>query len=344
MAEENKAQDSSETLPEKPQGSDAKKKQLALKFISGKFVGGMFTMPEQGELTIGRGSDSEITIAEDMVSRRHARLLVEPGNNIFIEDLKSTNGTFINGERIQKTSLHEGDRILIGTSILKLVTSQEETRPSRRLTLDSDQKGADGSSQVRTRITGMPPPAKTMEGVLDEIPLTDILQMFSSTKKSGVLNLEWNNRTANIYLRGGSIVYAAYGDLYDMSGRKALFRLLGLQEGKFSMLQYTDPPEFAELINEPTEFLIMEGLRRLDEQRHIEEEKNLRGSRFQFNFPMLHPLKKLSAEELDIFQMLLSPLTYETLLDRSPYEDLETAQILTKLLDEKYVRKNIPEN
>jgi len=248
----------------------------------------------------------------------------------------------INGERIQKATLKEGDRILIGTSILKLIAAQQEdVRTSKRMTLESiqeEKRESDSSSYGRTMVTGTPHPSKTMEGVLGEIPLTDILQMFSSTKKSGVLNLEWGNSKANIHLKGGNIIYAAYHDLFDMPARKALFRLLGLAEGKFTLLQYNDPPEFAELINEPTEFLIMEGLRRLDEQQLIEKELRLPGSRLQFNFPLLHPLKKLNHEELDIFQMLYNPVPYEMLLDMSPYSDLETAQVLQKLIEQKYIK------
>lgn len=326
--------------PEKPTAVGPKKKSLALKFISGKFVGGIFNLPEQGNVSIGRGSDSDITIAEDMVSRRHAQLIVEPDNHIFIEDHKSTNGTFVNGERIQKATLKEGDRILIGTSILKLVPAQEESRPSRKVTVDSPKSELEQEPSARggTKVTGTPYSAKTMEGVLGEIPLTDILQMFSSMKKSGVLSVEWKRNSASIYLKGGNVVYASYRDYFDMPPRKALFRLLGLNEGKFVLLQYNDPPEFAELINEPTEFLIMEGLRRLDEQVVIEKEFDLRGSKVQFSFPLLHPLKKLNPEDLDIFQTLHNPIPYEMILDISPYEDLETSQILKRLLDHKYVK------
>ena len=43
------------------------------------------------------------------------------GEQIWIEDLGSTNGTFVNGEKIKRARLKEGDRVLIGTSILKLI-------------------------------------------------------------------------------------------------------------------------------------------------------------------------------------------------------------------------------
>jgi pSer/pThr/pTyr-binding forkhead associated (FHA) protein len=327
---------------EEPAAPEERKKSYILKFITGKFVGGIFNIPSQGELVIGRGSDSDITISEDNVSRRHAKLIVEQGNHIYIEDLGSTNGTFINGERIQRTTLMEGDRILIGTSILKLVSLQEEARPSRRITGDGarpTRKTPEPTATGRTMITGSHHLSKALEGVLGEIPLTDVIQMCSSTKKSGVLNLEWVNRSANIYIKGGSIIYAAYKDLFDMPARKALFRLMGLNEGKFTLLQYVDPPEFAELIKQPTEFLIMEGIRRLDEQNALEKDMKLRGAKLQFAFPLPGPLKKLEQEEMDIFQMLYNAVPYELLLDMSPYEDLETVQVVKKLIDLKYIRK-----
>ena len=89
---------------------------LALRFISGKYQGGEFPLPESGEIVIGRSSELDMVLVEDMVSRRHAKISVEDGD-IFLEDLGSTNGSFVNGEKITRTKLEEGDRILIGTSI-----------------------------------------------------------------------------------------------------------------------------------------------------------------------------------------------------------------------------------
>ena len=75
---------------------------LALRFISGKYQGGEFPLPEDGEIVIGRSSELEMVLVEDMVSRRHAKISVEDGD-IFLEDLGSTNGSFVNGEKITRT-------------------------------------------------------------------------------------------------------------------------------------------------------------------------------------------------------------------------------------------------
>src|SRR5579883_2009968 len=92
----------------------------ALRFISGKYQGGEFPLRMDREIIIGRSSDLDMVLVEDMVSRKHAKIATTSGQ-VLIQDLGSTNGTFVNGEKIKKVRLKEGDRILIGTSIIKLV-------------------------------------------------------------------------------------------------------------------------------------------------------------------------------------------------------------------------------
>jgi pSer/pThr/pTyr-binding forkhead associated (FHA) protein len=64
---------------------------------------------------IGRGSDNEIVLDTKHVSRYHAVLLAGP-NHTSIEDLKSTNGVFVNGKRVARQVLKDGDRVTIGKS------------------------------------------------------------------------------------------------------------------------------------------------------------------------------------------------------------------------------------
>src|SRR5258707_3556554 len=93
---------------------------FALRFISGKYQGGEFPLRMEREIIVGRSSELDMVLVEDMVSRKHAKITTT-GDQILIQDLGSTNGTFVNGEKIKKVRLKEGDRILIGTSIIKLV-------------------------------------------------------------------------------------------------------------------------------------------------------------------------------------------------------------------------------
>ena len=72
------------------------------------------------EIVVGRGSDCDIQIDRDSVSRRHARVF-KVENQWFVEDLGSTNGTYIGSSRItQPTVINLGTQVRIGKTTLEL--------------------------------------------------------------------------------------------------------------------------------------------------------------------------------------------------------------------------------
>ena len=75
---------------------------------------------EQAPILIGRGHDAAIRLDDDYVSTRHARIAAS-GDQWFVEDLGSTNGTYIGSVRItQPTTLTLGTQVRIGKTILEL--------------------------------------------------------------------------------------------------------------------------------------------------------------------------------------------------------------------------------
>ena len=74
----------------------------------------------QGPVLIGRGADAAIRLDDDYVSTRHARIAAS-GDQWFVEDLGSTNGTFVGSARItQPTTITVGTQVRIGKTILEL--------------------------------------------------------------------------------------------------------------------------------------------------------------------------------------------------------------------------------
>ncbi len=81
---------------------------------------------EPGEYILGRSSRADIQIVHDSVSRQHARLIVEE-RAAYIEDLGSSNGTYINGKLVtSRTPLADGDRVHLGKAMLEISLPIEE--------------------------------------------------------------------------------------------------------------------------------------------------------------------------------------------------------------------------
>jgi hypothetical protein len=83
---------------------------------SGRDLGRTFTL-HPGETGVGRGIDNDIILTDVSVSRKHMRLLCDV-DGITLFDLGSGNGTLVNGRRVHRTSLTNGDRIEIGETVL----------------------------------------------------------------------------------------------------------------------------------------------------------------------------------------------------------------------------------
>lgn len=80
-------------------------------------------IPTNG-LTVGRDSACEVKLDDDSVSRRHAKLRYS-GNEVWVDDLESTNGVFVNEQRVNGSkALLAGDRVRFGNQIFKLVTEE----------------------------------------------------------------------------------------------------------------------------------------------------------------------------------------------------------------------------
>lgn len=70
-------------------------------------------------LVLGRALSSDLPVLDPTVSRRHAELTVEPAR-VLVKDLGSSNGTFVNGQRVEQVALGAGDRIVFGKILFEL--------------------------------------------------------------------------------------------------------------------------------------------------------------------------------------------------------------------------------
>ena len=71
-------------------------------------------------LSLGREVGNGIVISSDQASRRHARILVVAGGHV-LQDMDSTNGTFVNSKPIKEQQLRHGDVVRIASTVMKYV-------------------------------------------------------------------------------------------------------------------------------------------------------------------------------------------------------------------------------
>ncbi len=303
----------------------------ALRFISGKYQGGEFPLKGSRELIIGRSSDLDMVLVEDMVSRKHAKISTL-NEQVVIQDLGSTNGTFVNGEKIKRVRLREGDRILIGTSIIKLIAIEGQAADMAAEVPDFHAASASTtSSSPKRTVSG----ARSMAGTIDEIPLPDLMQLLSTSKKSGVLEVQTDTDFGRIYMRKGQVYYATINDSFDIKPRKAVLRLLAWESGAFE-LQPPDDREFLDELKESTEALLMETMRQVDEIRRFEELPEPTAM-LSVAKPLEHPLRDLKPAQLDLVQAVLNHGTMKMVIDHTPITDLETYEALVSLLEAKVI-------
>lgn len=295
---------------------------LALRFISGKYQGGEFPLGDQQEIIVGRASDLDMVLVEDMVSRRHARIACSE-QQIVIEDLGSTNGTFVNGEKIKRTTLKEGDRVLIGTSILKVVSTDSAPQPRR----------SGGAEMAGTRSAQ----TRSMAGSIEEIPLPDLLQLFGTSKKSCVLIVRSDEDVGKIFLRKGIVYFASINDLEEVPPLKSVFRMLTWTRGTFEL----GPPDERQMPGEvqaSVQELLMEGLRQIDELNNLRDRLPDLGARLFLQHPLVPALRDLEPLELDVFQLAFNYQHLATVLNKSQATDLDTAKTVLKLIEAGYLR------
>src|SRR5689334_112074 len=116
---------------------------------------------DRTEINVGRVQGNELMLPKGNVSKRHARLLYRDGRFI-VTDLKSTNGTYVNGRKIaQATIVREGDKIYIGDFVLRVEMTAGAPVSKLVPSIESTHNGpAPVESEIPDPPFGLRPPEK----------------------------------------------------------------------------------------------------------------------------------------------------------------------------------------
>jgi pSer/pThr/pTyr-binding forkhead associated (FHA) protein len=300
--------------------------QYVLRFVAGKDQGREFPLPPDLTIVIGRVNDADLLLLDEKISRKHAKISTH-GGRVVIEDLASRNGTFVNGVRIRSVELQEGDQIVVGSSTIQLTSVGDvRLRSPQPSVVPGISAPADASAALTPLISGS----------IHEMPLPDLLQLFSGSRKSGILTIRSDQGIGKLYLRDGQVYYAEIEDNPQVRLYKAIYRMFRWTEGAFD-LQPIGEHHVTEEITESTTSLMLEGMRQLDEIHILEPKLPRPGARLTSAEPLPGNLRDLATEEIELFQLILHNGSLETVIDSFPGTDLEAYTCLLGLMKRGFV-------
>ncbi len=227
---------------------------------------------------LGRSARCEIRIEDIASSRRHAQITVGGSRgSVYIEDLDSRNGTYVNETRITgRRRLRDGNEIRIGACVfVASLTADEPGEPSEAasggLLEDTGTIGIERLSLGRElgaemlRVLRTEGPSLTdFAGKLDTFGLVDVLQLLINNRRSGTLHLALDDGHGKVEIRTGEVLAATYQDL---SGFDALVALATERSGMFWLVEKESPCK--KQVSVPTSVLLIELCRAVDEQNAV---------------------------------------------------------------------------
>ncbi|WP_372368509.1 DUF4388 domain-containing protein [Candidatus Uabimicrobium sp. HlEnr_7] len=215
-------------------------------------------LQKEEEFTIGRGVYNRLVLSLDNVSRYHA--VIKWGDNGFIiEDLGSSNGTFVNDEIIEtQHKLQAGDKILIGNQLITYRESEKKSEYQHNKTLKTDM----GQNVFRVpSVEEIKHLRSSLQGNIETIPLFSVLQMLSGDNQTGCLTIQNSELVGDIYFKEGSVINTQISS--GAVGENAFFSIMKWEKGQFQFHKEKLP--LKETMQENLQRLLLEGLRILDE-------------------------------------------------------------------------------
>lgn len=180
--------------------------------------------------TLGRRPENDIVFDNMVVSGQHCAFELEGVADVYIEDLHSTNGTYINGKMIKRQLLHDGDVIAIGNFRIQYATSSQPAAPAHATTAFQALPEATPVARAKFQVV-----SGSSAGL--EVPVVKAVTTFG---KPGIAVIAVSHRRDGYYvacmegesqptLNGGPIgvdgQLLADNDVLELAGTRMLFRL-----------------------------------------------------------------------------------------------------------------------
>ncbi len=226
-------------------------------FLVGANVKPCFVNPRQ-PVTMGRAMENTIVLTSPYVSRKHAQIR-HTNSGYEVEDLGSTNGTFVNGAKVGKQPIQVGDKIRIGSFVINFLdkpTLVEQYGEFADIATINELLTTEIKTTLRSDFSGN----------LSHLNPVEVIQMINLGKKTGTLSiLHTQGAEGNIRFQNGEAFWGLHQKGAEKSqGENAVYQILKMTDGTF--LFKAEKHETSETnIYATTMNVLMEGCRLIDE-------------------------------------------------------------------------------
>jgi pSer/pThr/pTyr-binding forkhead associated (FHA) protein len=150
-----------------------------------KYRGTRFPI-RRGETLLGRSAYCSIVLSNPLASRQHCAIRLE-GGALVVEDLESSNGTWVNGERIGEVrTLAPGDLLRVGTDVLEVIIADAETPLRERESTSHDRQHSIPEDEATTSLDGIEATSTKTHGTTLDL-LEQLVMSASETRRPATL-------------------------------------------------------------------------------------------------------------------------------------------------------------
>ena len=175
---------------------------------------------------LGRANECDVVVGDMACSRRHARLTVggEARRVLFIEDMGSRNGTYVNDQRIwDRTAIKDGCLIRIGATVYLLAMDESEEEEALldtgTVAIEKFSFGTDIDTDMLRVLRRDAHAVTNFAGKLESLSLIDVLQLLIYNQRSGTLHVKLRGGQGTIEVRSGEVCSASFQEAEGFSAQ-----------------------------------------------------------------------------------------------------------------------------
>ena len=278
-----------------------------------------FDLAETFRVAIGRHESNDLHFDSRNVSNYHAEILNE-GTGLILRDLGSTNGTFLNEERVRERKLCPGDRVRIGRYEVGVKLSSPPTK-----------SGA--STPTLTRDGKLRAPGEDAAGTGGAITLKQLLLKLADSDQSFRLVLSRDQgEDIVVFIHGGRVIHAEAGSARD---EKALYRAFEWRQGSYRVEVFPANQSVPRAMALPVETIVEEGERQAAELVELIGKLPPPDAPLRLREDCKMRICEFSPAEIEVFQTLVRHGSLGRSIEASNLTDLRVMSLTHTLIRKK---------